>query len=42
MNFAETRREAKSLFNEQAYHRPRRVKAAYNPEDLMRSNHPIA
>ena len=42
MNFAETRREAKSLFSEQAYHRLRRVKAAYDPENVIRSNHPIA
>jgi FAD/FMN-containing dehydrogenase len=42
MNFAETRRDAKSLFTEQAYHRLRRVKAKYDPTNLIRSNHPIA
>jgi len=42
MNFAESRRSAQSLFTEQAHHRLRRVKAAYDPADLIRSNHPIA
>jgi FAD/FMN-containing dehydrogenase len=42
MNFAESRRAAKSLFSEAAYHRLRRIKAAVDPADLIRSNHPIA
>jgi FAD/FMN-containing dehydrogenase len=42
MNFAESRRNAKTLFTEQAYHRLRRIKAAYDPTDVIRSNHPIA
>ena len=41
MNFAETRRDAKTFFSEQAYHRLRRIKAKYDPADVMRSNHPI-
>jgi FAD/FMN-containing dehydrogenase len=41
MNFAESRRDARSLFSEQAYHRLRRVKAAYDPHDVIRSNHPL-
>ena len=41
MNFAESRRDAKTLFSEQAYHRLRRIKAAYDPAVLFRSNHPI-
>lgn len=41
MNFAETRRSARTLFSEAAYHRLRRVKAAYDPENVIRSNHPI-
>jgi FAD binding domain/Berberine and berberine like len=41
LNFADTRREPASLWNEQAYHRLRRIKAAVDPEDLIRSNHPI-
>jgi FAD/FMN-containing dehydrogenase len=42
LNFAETRRDARSLFTEQAHHRLRRVKAKYDPANLIRSNHPIA
>jgi FAD/FMN-containing dehydrogenase len=41
MNFAETRRDVRSLFSEQAYHRLRRIKAKYDPMNLVRSNHPI-
>ena len=41
MNFAETRRDARSLFTEQAYHRLRRVKAKHDPANVIRSNHPI-
>ncbi len=41
MNFADTRRDARSLFSSQAYDRLRRVKAAYDPADVIRSNHPI-
>jgi FAD/FMN-containing dehydrogenase len=41
MNFAETRRDARSLFSEQAYHRLRRIKAKVDPENVIRSNHPV-
>jgi FAD/FMN-containing dehydrogenase len=42
MNFAETRRDSRSLFSEQAYHRLRRIKAKVDPENVIRSNHPVA
>jgi FAD binding domain-containing protein/berberine-like enzyme len=41
LNFAETRRSAKTLFSEAAYHRLRRVKTKYDPENVIRSNHPL-
>jgi UDP-N-acetylenolpyruvoylglucosamine reductase len=41
LNFAESRRPAKSLWTETAHHRLRRVKAAYDPQDVIRSNHPL-
>jgi len=41
MNFAESQTDPRTLFSEQAYHRLRRVKAAYDPESRIRSNHPI-
>jgi FAD/FMN-containing dehydrogenase len=41
LNFAETKRDSRSLFSETAYHRLRRVKAAYDPENVMRSNHEL-
>jgi FAD/FMN-containing dehydrogenase len=41
MNFAEGRRESKTLWTESAHHRLRRVKAAYDPENVIRSNHPL-
>jgi FAD binding domain/Berberine and berberine like len=41
LNFADTRRDAASFWNEQAYHRLRRIKAAVDPTDLIRSNHPV-
>ncbi len=41
LNFAETHREAASLWSEQAYHRLRRIKATIDPSDVIRSNHPI-
>jgi hypothetical protein len=42
MNFAETSRDPASFWTEQAYHRLRRIKAAVDPDDLIRSNHPLA
>ena len=41
MNFAETRRQASSLFSSASYHRLRRIKAIVDPTDMIRSNHPI-
>jgi len=41
LNFAETRRPAASFWSEQAYRRLRQIKAAVDPGDLIRSNHPI-
>jgi FAD binding domain-containing protein/berberine-like enzyme len=41
LNFADTRRDPATLWEEQAYRRLRRVKSAVDPGDLIRSNHPI-
>jgi hypothetical protein len=41
LNFAETPRPAGSFWSEQAYRRLRQIKAAVDPRDLIRSNHPI-
>ena len=41
LNFADTQREAASFWPEHAYRRLRRIKAAVDPDDLIRSNHPI-
>jgi FAD/FMN-containing dehydrogenase len=41
LNFADTQRDPTTFFTEQAYHRLRRIKAAVDPNDVMRSNHPI-
>ena len=41
LNFAETRQTTESFWTEPAYHRLRRVKAAIDPLDIIRSNHPI-
>jgi Berberine and berberine like len=41
LNFAETQRDPAQFWTEQAYHRLRRIKAAVDPDDLIRSNHPI-
>lgn len=40
LNFAETHRSA-PFWSEQAYRRLRRIKAAVDPHDIIRSNHPI-
>ena len=42
MNFAETRRDARTLFTEHAYARLRRIKATVDPDDVIRSNHPLS
>jgi hypothetical protein len=41
MNFAETHRDPTSLWGEHAYGRLRQIKARVDPDDLIRSNHPI-
>jgi hypothetical protein len=41
LNFAETRRDPATFWTEQAYHRLRGVKTAIDPDDVIRSNHPI-
>jgi hypothetical protein len=41
LNFAETRRNAATLFSSDSYHRLRRVKALCDPADTIRSNHPV-
>ncbi len=41
LNFADSRREPASFWNEQAYHRLRRIKAAIDPTDLIHANHPV-
>ena len=41
LNFAETQREAATFWTEGAYHRLRRIKAAVDPDNIIRSNHPV-
>ena len=41
MNFAERHRDAATFWTEQAYHRLRRIKTAIDPDNVIRSNHPI-
>jgi FAD/FMN-containing dehydrogenase len=41
LNFAETRRGADSLFTAESLERLRRIKSAVDPEDVIRSNHPL-
>lgn len=41
LNFAETQSDPASFWTQQAYHRLRRIKATVDPDDLIRSNHPI-
>lgn len=42
LNFAETRRDPSSLWSEHAYRRLRQIKGRVDPDDVIRSNHPIA
>jgi hypothetical protein len=41
LNFAESRRDPTTLWGEDAYRRLRQIKARVDPDDLIRSNHPI-
>jgi hypothetical protein len=41
LNFAETQHPAAPFWTEQAYQRLRRIKADVDPDDIIRSNHPI-
>jgi FAD/FMN-containing dehydrogenase len=41
LNFAETGRNGRSFWSEQAYARLRRIKAKVDPANRMRANHPI-
>jgi hypothetical protein len=41
LNLAETGRDLATFWTPQAYDRLRRIKAAVDPDDLIRSNHPI-
>jgi FAD/FMN-containing dehydrogenase len=41
LNFAETRRDPHTLWTENAHDRLRRIKAALDPDNLIRSNHPV-
>jgi FAD/FMN-containing dehydrogenase len=41
LNFAETRRDPATLWTESAHHRLRRIKATVDPDNLIRSNHPV-
>jgi hypothetical protein len=41
LNFAETQRDSATFWTEQAYHRLRRIKATVDPDEMIRSNHPI-
>jgi len=41
LNFAETQQPTTSFWTDQAYHRLQRVKTAIDPDDIIRSNHPI-
>jgi FAD/FMN-containing dehydrogenase len=41
LNLAETERDPASFWTPQAYDRLRRIKAAVDPDNLIRSNHPV-
>jgi Berberine and berberine like len=41
-NFAETRHDPATFWDEHSYDRLRRIKSAVDPDDLIRANHPIS
>jgi Berberine and berberine like len=41
LNFAETQHPTAPFWPDQAYQRLRRIKANIDPDDIIRSNHPI-
>jgi hypothetical protein len=41
LNFAESRRDARTLWTEAAYRRLKRIKQAVDPAGVIRSNHPL-
>jgi hypothetical protein len=41
LGFAETQQDTATFWTEQAYDRLRRIKTAVDPDDIIRSNHPI-
>jgi hypothetical protein len=41
LNFSETRRDPSTHFTEAALYRLRRVKSAYDPQNVITSNHPL-
>ena len=41
LNFSETSRPRATLWTEQAYRRLRQIKARVDPDDVIRSNHPV-
>lgn len=42
LNFAERPKAGQALFGVHTYQRLREVKAAYDPGDMIRANHPVA
>ena len=41
LHLADTPRDPRSFWTAEAYERLRRVKAAVDPDDIIRSNHPV-
>jgi hypothetical protein len=41
LNFAETRRKPATLFSSASYHKLRQIKTILDPDDVIRSNHPV-
>jgi len=42
LNFADTRRDPAALWSEHGYHRLCQIKQRLDPDDLIRSNHPVS